>query len=77
MDFIVVFSKDGARVVYGSGTGSLTSDQVAVSNPDLSLVRKLPPHEWALVGGKVVPKSTFAAPKLSIFKRILKALRGN
>lgn len=53
-DVIVVFSKDGARIVKGDSSQYAGRADVLI-NPDLENVRRLPPHLWGLADGKVVP----------------------
>jgi hypothetical protein len=54
-EFIVVFTKDNARIIMGGGMGAVSSGDQVVSNPDLSAVRGIPPHLWKLQSGQVVP----------------------
>jgi hypothetical protein len=54
-EFIVVFTKNNARIIMGGGMGAVGSSDRVVSSPDLSGVRGIPPHHWKLENGKIVP----------------------
>lgn len=57
MSRVWVFTDNNARFVKHPDHLALGMYRgVAVKNPDLSKVRGMPPHLWALVDGKVVPK---------------------
>ena len=71
-DFIVVFNDQGVRIIYGDGTGAIGANDKTISNPDLSAVRGIPPHQWKLVNGAVVNGALIPAvpSKQSFFKRL-------
>lgn len=52
----VVFNKYGARIIVNPGNAYKNAKDV-VLNPDLSLVKGVPPHYWKLEDGKIVPKN--------------------
>lgn len=55
-DFVVVFFERTARIYFHPNeVEELAKLPSAVKNPDLSRVRGVPPHLWALVKGKIVP----------------------
>lgn len=50
----VIFSENGARI-YKNPNPILLLGAEYIENPDLSAVKGLPPHRWALEDGRVVP----------------------
>lgn len=54
MSKIVIFNENGARI-YKNPDPVLILGAEYIENPDLSAVKGLPPHLWALDEGKVVP----------------------
>lgn len=56
MPTVVVFTRNNARIIHNpENLDELRANPNCVVDPDLSLVRRLPPHFWKLDGGHVVP----------------------
>lgn len=69
---VVVFTKNNARILKVSGLELFAYKNMAnaVIDPDMSRVKKLPPHLWKLVDGKVLPLNFIERPLRN--KNILK-----
>ena len=52
--FAVVFTENNARTIKGD-IDSIDPSHVVILNPDLSKVRRIPPHFWMLENGEIVP----------------------
>jgi hypothetical protein len=61
-DVIVKFTANGARIIKGVDAQQFVGMPDVAVNPDLSTVRGIPPHEWQLVDGKIVPKTVDTVP---------------
>lgn len=55
---IVEFGEQGARIKRVADVESYLGKANVLIDPDLSLVRGVPPHEWAIVGGKLARKES-------------------
>lgn len=53
----MVQTKNNCRIIKTLDPKDIQKWLVAVLDPDLSAVAKLPPHHWKIVGGKVIPKT--------------------
>jgi len=54
---MVLFGNNGARVYINPPNAGDLAIKGALTNPDLSAVRRIPPHCWKLKGKKVVADS--------------------
>lgn len=55
MKTVVVFTENNARIITVSDASKYSEWPNAVIDPDLSKVRKIPPHHWKLYRGQVLP----------------------
>ncbi|RMF55079.1 hypothetical protein D6745_03190 [Candidatus Woesearchaeota archaeon] len=53
---VVLFTRNNARIFYTDNVKQFGNLDIVV-NPDLSLVKGLPPHYWKKKGNKIVPMS--------------------
>lgn len=51
--FVVIFSKNTARIVKGIDVNEYRGRADCLINPDLTAVHGLPPHCWCIVDGKL------------------------
>jgi len=51
----VVFTRNNARIIHGDAGKKYHGHSCVVVNPDLSVVKNVPPHFWKLSKGKIVP----------------------
>jgi hypothetical protein len=57
MHTVVVFTENNARILMVEDVEPYKDWENAIIDPDLSKVRKIPPHEWKISDGKIVPMS--------------------
>ena len=51
---VVVFTKEGARILVNPEKALYEKEASYVVNPDLSALAGIPPHRWALEGDRIV-----------------------
>lgn len=54
-EFAVLFTESNARIYVGPAVEKVRSLKGVLITPDLSQVKRIPPHFWKLEKGKIVP----------------------
>jgi hypothetical protein len=63
-DKIVVFTTNNARILYVENTKDYEGLENVLINPDLTLVRGIPPHFWKIQNDVIVPMSSGEVSKV-------------